>query len=126
MENKQSRKKEFIDNPRKALWKLAIPMMLGMSAHTLYTIIDMYFINNLVQFKDAMESLGYIFPSMFIVMGITFGLGSGGTALIAQFIGSDDRKKATHAAEHLIVLGIIIGIIFMFIRLNQILNSNPT
>ena len=28
MENKQSRKKEFIDNPRKALWKLAIPMML--------------------------------------------------------------------------------------------------
>ena len=48
--------------------------------------------------------------TMFIVMGITFGLGSGGTALIAQFIGCDDRKKATHAAEHLIVLGIVIGI----------------
>ena len=91
MKNNQNRTQEFIKNPQKALWKLSIPMMLGMLAHTLYTVVDMYFINNYVHFGDAMASLGYLFPSMFIVMGITFGLGSGGTALISKFIGLISR-----------------------------------
>jgi len=119
MTNNQNRTQEFINNPPKALWKLSIPMMLGMLAHTLYTVVDMYFINNYVHFEDAMASLGYLFPSMFIVMGITFGLGSGGTALISQFIGANKKEKASSAAEHLIVLGVVIGlsitILFYFI-----------
>ena len=110
MTNKKNRTKEFINNPKKALWKLSIPMMLGMLANTLYTIVDMYFINVFVTFEDAMASIGYLFPLMFIVMGITFGLGSGGTALIAQYIGSNDKKKANSAAEHLVLSGTLIGI----------------
>ena len=36
----QSKKEEFIANPKKALWKLSIPMMLGMSVQSLYMLID--------------------------------------------------------------------------------------
>ena len=91
MENKKSRKEEFINNPKRALWKLSIPMMLGMSVQSLYMLIDTILISRWVG-DTSMAALGFVFPFLFIIMGITFGLGSGATALIAQFIGSDERK----------------------------------
>ena len=41
-------------------------------------------------------------------MGITFGIGSGATTVIAQNIGKDDKKNADNAAEHLLVLGVFL------------------
>ena len=58
-----------------------------------------------------MAALGFAFPFLFIIMGITFGLGSGATAVIAQFIGSEEKNKASNAAEHILVIGIALGII---------------
>ena len=58
----------------------------------------------------ALASLGYVFPYFFILMGITFGLGSGATTVIAQYIGAKDKDNADNAAVHTIFLGIIIGI----------------
>jgi len=110
MQNNQSKKEEFISNPKKALWKLSIPMMLGMSVQSLYMLIDTLLISRIVG-ETSMAALGFVFPFLFIIMGITFGLGSGGTAVIAQFIGSDDKEKANNAAEHLLVIGIILGIV---------------
>ena len=46
-------------------------------------------------------------------MGITFGLGSGATAVIAKSIGENNKQKADNAAEHTIFLGIILSIIFI-------------
>ena len=109
MENKKSRKEKFIDNPIKALWQLSIPMMLGMSVQSLYMLIDTLLISRIVG-DTSMAALGFVFPFLFIIMGITFGLGSGATAVIAQFIGADEKEKATSAAEHILVVGVILGI----------------
>jgi len=46
-------------------------------------------------------------------MGITFGLGSGATTVIAQSIGEEEKEKADNAAEHIILLGIILSILFI-------------
>ena len=105
MKNKQSRKQEFIDNPKKALWKLAIPMMLGMSVQSLYMLVDTLLISRWVG-ETSMAALGFVFPFLFIIMGITFGLGSGATAVIAQFIGSEEKQKANNTAEHILIIGI--------------------
>ena len=110
MENKQSRKQEFINNPKRALWKLAIPMMLGMSVQSLYMLVDTLLVSRWVG-ETSMAALGFAFPFLFIVMGITFGLGSGATAVIAQFIGSDEKQKASNAAEHILIIGILLGVI---------------
>ena len=116
MENKQSRKKEFINNPKRALWKLSIPMMLGMSVQSLYMLIDTLLISRIVG-ETSMAALGFAFPYLFIIMGITFGLGSGATAVIAQFIGADEKQKANSAAEHILVVGIFLGIILNLLSL---------
>jgi putative MATE family efflux protein len=105
---------EFINNPSLALWKLSIPMMLGMSVQAIYMLIDTAFIGKWVG-GNALAGLGLIFPPMFIIMGITFGLGSGATTVIAQKIGQGEKKQADNAAEHIIILGIILSVLFILI-----------
>ena len=90
---KESRLEEFIANPKKALWKLSLPMMFGMSVQAIYMMADTAFVGRMIG-STALASLGYVFPYFFILMGITFGLGSGATTVIAQFIGAKDKKNA--------------------------------
>ena len=104
---KESKKNEFIENPQKALWKLAMPMMMGMSVQAIYMLVDTAFIGKWVG-PTGLAAMGYIFPFMFFLMGITFGLGSGATAVIAKYIGGDRKKDADNAAEHTIILGLFI------------------
>ena len=104
---RQSRLQSFIDNPSKSLWYLAIPIIAGMGIQTLYSIVDMLFIGRLG--GDAIAAVAFNFPIFFFVMGISFGLGSGVTASIARFIGSDDKVNADNAAEHAILIAIVIS-----------------
>ena len=113
MKNK-NRLEEFINSPKSSLWKLSFPMMIGMSVQAIYMLIDTAFIGNWVGFK-ALTGLGFVFPPMFIVMGITFGLGSGATTVIAQNIGKNNKKNADNTAEHILLIGLIISILFIII-----------
>ncbi len=123
--NKTSRLDEFISNPKKALFTLSIPMMLGMSVQAIYMLIDTAFIGRWVG-GNALAGLGIVFPPMFIIMGITFGLGSGATTVIAQSIGEENKLKADNTAEHIIILGLILSLIFVLIGIffgNTIIGS---
>ncbi|MBC8312488.1 MAG: MATE family efflux transporter [Candidatus Marinimicrobia bacterium] len=112
--NKESRKNEFIENPQKAMWKLAMPMMFGMSVQAIYMLVDTAFIGKWVG-PTGLAAMGYIFPFMFFLMGITFGLGSGATSVIAKYIGADRKEDADNAAEHTIMLGMFIYAIMLLI-----------
>ena len=107
--NKTSRLDGFIDNPSKALWTLAFPIMAGMGIHTLYTIVDMIFIGRLG--GDAIAAVAFNMPLFFLVLGLSFGVGSGVTASIARFIGAKDKVNADNTAEHAVALGLIISTI---------------
>ena len=106
---KNSRIDGFLNNPSKALWTLAIPIMAGMGIHTLYTIVDMIFIGRLG--GDAIAAVAFNMPLFFLVLGLSFGVGSGVTASIARFIGAKDKVSADNTAEHAVALGLIISII---------------
>ena len=44
MENKSSRLESFLQNPSKALWTMALPIVAGMLVQTLFNVIDIMFI----------------------------------------------------------------------------------
>ena len=108
--NSGSRLAIFIENPPKALWSLAIPIMFGMGIHTLYNLVDMIFIGRLS--GDAITSVAFNMPLFFLMLGLTMGLGTGVTASIARFIGEGNKSSADNAAEHALVMGAIISLIF--------------
>ena len=103
----------FIENPKKSLWKLAFPMMFGMMVHSIYMLTDTAFIGKWVG-EDALSALGYVFPYMFIIMGVTFGLGAGATAVIAKYIGMKSKKDADAAAGQTLLIGLFVSIIITF------------
>ncbi len=109
MIQESSRLNEFLNNPEKGLWKLALPVMAGMGIQTLYTIVDMIFIGRLS--GEAIAAVAFNMPLFFFVLGLTMGLGSGVTASIARFIGAKDKVNADNSAEHAVVIGLGISII---------------
>ena len=98
----QSRFSDFLKNPSKALWKLAIPIMAGMGIQTLYNIVDMIFIGRLG--GEAIAGIAFNMPLFFLVLGLTMGLGTGVTASIARFIGKDNKAGADNSAEHAVAV----------------------
>jgi len=103
-----SRLISFIENPSKGLWSLAVPIIAGMGIQTLYTIVDMIFIGRLGGL--AIAAVAFNMPIFFLVLGLSFGLGSGVTASIARFIGSKNKISADNAAEHAIAIAFIISL----------------
>ena len=112
--NKESRLAEFSQNPEKALWKLAIPMMFGMFVQSIYMLTDTAYIGNWVG-HEGLAALGYVWPYMFIIMGITFVLGSGATAVIAKYIGEKNKDDADKAAGQTLFIGIFISLLIICI-----------
>ena len=104
---KESRLEEFKENPRRAIWVLALPMMIGLAIQTAYMVVDMIFVGQVGE--EALAAVQYAGPLMFFGLGIVFGLGSGITAVIANFIGAEDKKGADNSAEHGVALGLILG-----------------
>ena len=113
--NPGSRLSSFLDNPKKALWTLAIPIMFGMGIHTLYNIVDMLFIGRLG--GDAIAGVAFNMPIFFLMLGLTMGLGSGVTASIARFIGQKNKSGADNSAEHAIAMAACISGIFTLLGL---------
>ncbi|MBC8216787.1 MAG: MATE family efflux transporter [Candidatus Marinimicrobia bacterium] len=108
---KESRLQDFLDNPPKALWRLALPMMAGMGIQTVYMLVDMMFIGRIS--GEAIAAVAFVMPLMFLVFGMTMGLGSGVTASIARFIGKEDKQSADNSAEHALALGGILSLILV-------------
>ncbi len=84
-----------------------MPMMIGMTVQTIYTIVDMIFVGRVS--GDALIALAFNLPLLFFGLGLVFGLGSGVTAIIAQFIGAKDKQNADNSAEHAVLLGLFLG-----------------
>ena len=108
--SKSSRLDEFIDQPRRSLWKLALPIMVGMSVQTIYMAADMIFVGWLG--SEALTAVSFNMPLVFLGLGVVFGLGSGVTAVIAQAIGARNKREADSAAEHAVGLGVVISAVF--------------
>ena len=108
--NSNSRIESFLENPSKALWTLAIPIMFGMGIHTLYNLIDMIFIGRLG--GSAIAGVAFNMPIFFLMLGLTMGLGSGITSAIARYIGEKNKEKADNSADHALFLATIISFFF--------------
>ncbi|MEC7855721.1 MAG: MATE family efflux transporter, partial [Candidatus Neomarinimicrobiota bacterium] len=104
----KSRLKIFLDNPSKALWSLAIPIMFGMGIQTLYNLVDMIFIGRLG--GQSIAGIAFNMPLFFLVLGLTMGLGTGVTASIARFICQNNKKEADNSAEHAIFMAVVISL----------------
>ncbi len=105
-EDRKSRLDEFIANPRRALWSLAAPMMVGYTVHALFVVVDAAFIGRLGEVSLAAATLAG--PLFISCLALAIGLSTGITAELARAIGSRDSARADHVASN--GLGLCLGL----------------
>lgn len=93
----KNRVQQFIEEPRRALWRLAAPMIAGMSVHTLYMIADFAFIGTISD--EAVAGVTLVGPLFFVLIALLNGSGTAYTALIAQALGREDPAEANRVAS---------------------------
>lgn len=100
----------LLGDPKKAIIKLAIPMIVAMSVTTIYNLTDAVWVSGIG--ADALAAVGFVFPFFFMALAIANGLGIGGGAAISRRIGANDKKGADNVAAHTMVIMLVIATLF--------------
>ncbi|UCE40002.1 MAG: MATE family efflux transporter [Candidatus Aminicenantes bacterium] len=99
----------LLGNPKKAVVKLSIPMIVAMSVHTLYNFVDGLWVAGLG--PDALSAVGFFFPFFFLIMALSAGIGVGGSAAVSRMIGAKDKRNADAVASHTMALMVIASLV---------------
>ena len=95
-------------DPKKAIIKLSIPMMIGMSVQTVYNLADGIWVSGLG--PNALAAVGLFFPVFMGIISLASGLGIGASSAIARRIGARDKKGADNVAVHSFILSLLLGV----------------
>jgi len=115
--------KILLGDPKKAIIKLAIPMIIAMFIQTLYNFVDALWVSGFgadlftsvkvtETGKFALAAVGYVFPLYMILFSISTGLGLGAGSAISRKIGAKNKEDADNVAIHSIIISFLIAIIF--------------
>ncbi|HEY6968599.1 MAG TPA: MATE family efflux transporter [Candidatus Angelobacter sp.] len=97
----------------RAIFLLAVPMVLEMAMEALFAIVDTFFVAHLG--ADATATVGITEGMLTMIYAIAVGLGMGTTAVVARRTGEKDGSGAAQAAVQSIILGLsITALIFAF------------
>ncbi|MFT4775800.1 MAG: putative MATE family efflux protein [Oleispira sp.] len=101
----------------RVLYKLTLPMVIGIVAVFFFNLVDTFFIALLG--TQSLAAVSFTMPIAMIVMNLAIGLGIASSALIARATGSRDQTLAQHyvAATLLLTLAVailmlVLGVIF--------------
>lgn len=102
---------------RRAVFLLAVPMILELSLESVFAIVDMFFVSKLGE--NAIATVGLTESVITIIYSVAIGLSTAASAVVARRIGEKNPEAAAHAgAQSLIIATVIIvltsiaGIIF--------------
>ncbi len=97
---------------------MSLPMVLSMMVNSLYNIIDSYFVAKISE--EAMTALSLVFPLQNLVNAVTIGFGIGINAVIAFFLGAQEKERADQAASQGMLLNALHGLVLMLLCMSAV------
>ena len=105
----------MIQNPKKALIKISIPLIISFLINSFYNLIDAAWVSGLG--ADVLAGVGFFTPIFMILLGFGNGLGSGATFALSKYLGEGNKQKADNASVHAIIINIVVSLIVTLILL---------
>lgn len=93
----------------RAIFLLAIPMILEMVMESLFAVVDIYFVNKIG--IEASSTVVLTEASLTILYSVAWGLSIGVTALVARRAGEKNFKAASNIAAQAIMVGLFLSLI---------------
>ena len=95
--------------------KIAIPASVGTLFQTLFNVVDTFFAGKIS--PEALSALAKSFPIYFIIIAACVGVTVGGTSLIANSIGENNKEKVLGYFANTIIYAFLISILITIIGL---------
>jgi putative MATE family efflux protein len=93
----------------RAVFLLAIPMILELSLESVFAVVDMFFVSKLGQ--NAIATVGLTESVVTIIYSIAIGLSTAATAIVARRIGEKNPEAASHAGAQSLLVALVATII---------------
>jgi Na+-driven multidrug efflux pump len=94
---------------RRAVFLLAIPMILELSLESVFALVDMFFVGKLGQ--DAIATVGLTESFITIIYSLAIGLSTGATAIVSRRIGEKNPEAAAHAGAQSLLVAVVVTIV---------------
>lgn len=98
-------------NLNKAIFLLAIPMVLEMTMESLFAIVDVYLVKRVS--NQAVATVGFTESVLTLVFAVAIGLSMATTAVVARRVGEKNREAACRAAAQALILGFLASLPIM-------------
>jgi putative MATE family efflux protein len=93
----------------KHLLNFSIPMLVGNTLQSGYSIINMLWVGNIVG-ENGLGATAVSFPIMFILIGIAAGITMATSVLVAQFYGAKDYNRMKRVIDSSFSMGIVLSV----------------
>jgi putative MATE family efflux protein len=93
----------------RAIFLLAVPMVLEMVLESLFAVVDVFWVGRLG--ANAVAAVGLTESMLSLVFAVAMGLSLSTTAMVARRIGEKDSTGAAVAAVQAIALGLMVSIV---------------
>lgn len=97
----------------RAVFLLAIPMILELSLESVFAVVDMFFVSKLGQ--NAIATVGLTESVVTIIYSVAIGLSTGATAIVARRIGEKNPEAAAHAGAQSLIIGLVVTFILSIV-----------
>lgn len=94
----------------RAIFLLAVPMILELIMESLFAVVDIYFVGKLG--ASAIATVGLTETYLFLLYSIAMGLSMAVTAIVARRIGEKQKEKAGLTAVQAILIGVFSSVPF--------------
>ena len=88
------------------LAKMSAQMLVGILGMIAFGLVDTWFVGQLG--PDELAAMGYALPVSMVVMGLSFGLGTGAATVVARAMGQGDRKQVQRLTTDALSLSLVI------------------
>ena len=93
-----------------SLIRYTLPTVIMMMFFSLYTVIDGVFISKFVG-ENGLSATNIVYPVINILIGIGVMFATGGSAIVAKYMGENKNEKARECFTLITISAVIVGII---------------
>src|SRR6476646_9078553 len=97
----------------KAIFLLAIPMILELSLESVFAVVDIFFVSKLGQ--HAVATVGLTESVISLVYSVAIGLSTAATAVVARRIGEKNPDAASHAGAQSLIVALFATAVISFL-----------